>query len=801
MDAYAVCRALLSAESEAEVSAIIDQTPEMKNPENWGHLDQRDTNSNVVTNQATTGGKAATELMTNMVDAILTKCAYEAGIDPKGPDAPRTMHDAVKKLVKEITVSKLVDEDHRALREYASKNLVIGITGKTKGGSPCYTFADNGEGQLAENFENSFLSLSARNKKDIPFVQGKYNMGSSGVLNFCGKHWYKLIVSRRYDKSGPWAFTLMRKRSEAGMLPVADYFIIGGIRGEIATFEADDVHPFRTGSGDRYDGFHLGAGTIIKLYDFHIGKKYQSFRGAREAFNENLTDTVLPFRILDFRQKPDPNRGGDRKLGIDPRPFYGMEYLLRREHADAEDESDSEEEGPAGEKKELVVDIDNPELGRIEISAIPLKRGKPKWLQSPNINRIFHSVNGQVQFKQKRGFLTTCKLPALKDRVVILVDASNLTDEAHKAIWKGDREQIIENDIGEKYNSVIKEELTNSEVLKDLQQRVAKEELTQATNQQQNELFQELVNKDRQIAAMLQGNDPTIILHGEASDDEDEPYKGEVSPSFLDIEDKSKIVEVPVNSSRLVIGHTDAVNDYFIRADNRGEIQISDKKFKENFSVSKSLKNGRLLLGLKPKEGGVSEGDKFDLDVSLYDAGMSEPVSDALTVCIVGPKDKSEPRSRPDPKSKKKKPSLGLPPYVLLTKDGRKIGNHPCEEWPDWVENTSGGDIVDLPDGQVIYKINHDNSYHLKYRQAARGEVEKDAITEKYVAGMRLVMLGLEHAFKQAVEQKKREGGENWLSDNDTEIRRLAARGAASTVLALAEHLPKIAGAPEEEPE
>ena len=57
-------------------------------------------------------------------------------------------------------------------------------------------------GQSPEVFESTFLSLSSGNKKDIPFVQGKYNMGSSGVLGYWGLKWYKLILSRRHDGSG-----------------------------------------------------------------------------------------------------------------------------------------------------------------------------------------------------------------------------------------------------------------------------------------------------------------------------------------------------------------------------------------------------------------------------------------------------------------------------------------------------------------------------------------------------------------------------------------------------------------------
>ncbi len=163
--------------------------------------------------------------MTNMVDAVLMKRVYLKHIDPKGSAAPKTMYEAVEKLVYNLHGDRLVDADEDWLLDFAQKNLIIAVTGakSKKEGLPCFTFVDNGEGQDPDNFETTFLSLSAGNKKDIPFVQGKYNMGSSGVLSYCGLRWFKLIVSRRYDRKSPWGWTLMRRRPGGGM-PIAEYF-------------------------------------------------------------------------------------------------------------------------------------------------------------------------------------------------------------------------------------------------------------------------------------------------------------------------------------------------------------------------------------------------------------------------------------------------------------------------------------------------------------------------------------------------------------------------------------------------
>jgi len=150
-DARGVCRRLLDAESEADVQAVVDSVPEMANLKNWRFLDNRETNFNVTSNQASDGGKALTELMTNMVDAVLTKHAFLKGIDPRGKKAPATMHKAVDRLIKNLRGGKLTNLDPKDPwpREFAKNNLIIGVTGakSRRAGLPCYTFVDNGEGQ------------------------------------------------------------------------------------------------------------------------------------------------------------------------------------------------------------------------------------------------------------------------------------------------------------------------------------------------------------------------------------------------------------------------------------------------------------------------------------------------------------------------------------------------------------------------------------------------------------------------------------------------------------------------------
>lgn len=814
MNQKEICLKFISAESEKVVEEILGTVSEMKDSKNWKPLDGRETNFNVTGNQASDGGKALTELMTNMVDAVLLKYAYQKGIDPKSKNAPQTMYEAVDVLVKKMHGGKLVNlqSNDPWLKDFAQKNLVIGITGaKSKSeGLPCYTFADNGEGQNPDDFERTFLSLSAGHKKAIPFVQGKFNMGSSGVLRYCGRQWFKLIISKRFDASGDWGWTLMRRRpGDRNQMPIAEYFVMPD--GRIPRFHATEIFPFQTTDGKRYDRAHLSAGSIVKLFDYQVGSRFLSFKGSRDALNENLVETILPFRLLDLRQKPDAKRGGDRALGVDPRPFYGMEFLLLNSH---KEEGADDEDDAAGEARIFVGKFTDPNLGEVSISAIHLKREIPGWLkpQSSN-NRIFHAVNGQVQFKQSRGYLSqSCGFPALKDRVIVIVDASGLTFSGHNEIWKGDREHISNTLDGERYLDLVTKTIRGSDALTQLQAKVAGEELERASDAESNNLFQKLVDKDPNLAGLLSSRDPTIRMpsaggSNRGNESGSDVFEGAYSPTFVRLEERfeKKRLEVPLNRSRPIAARTDANNEYLQRTDNPGRILLDDR-IRDSFSVREHLKDGRLTIYLTPIEGKLVIGDTFKFRLSMQDDAMPVAVtSEEIVIQIAEPHVEPLPPTPPKPPKPPKEskggegklkqgggkdaPTHGLPRCVLFTRDGRDVKGYSVEKWPDDFTDSDGGDIQELGD-EVVYRINYDNVYHLKYRLGQRGDVAREVVTEKYILGMRILLLGFEHALRSL--QKSRGEKSNGLAEYVDDFRRMAARGAASTVLALAENLPKI---------
>ena len=159
---------------------------------------------------------------------------------------------------------------------------------------------DNGEGQQPDNFGNTLLSLLRGNKNDIPFVQGKYNMGGSGAIVFCGKKRYQLVASKRFD-GGYFGFTIVRKhplsRSEASKYKNTwyEYFTVGN---QIPRFDIEDLDLGLRGKQFR-------TGTLLKLYSYQLplGSRSVISRDLNQSINEYLFEPALPIFTIDNNKR------------------------------------------------------------------------------------------------------------------------------------------------------------------------------------------------------------------------------------------------------------------------------------------------------------------------------------------------------------------------------------------------------------------------------------------------------------------------------------------------------------------
>ena len=195
---------LYNAPVEDQVQNILEQYGFTQSPENWRPYGGDENNFSTVENQQAAPIPALIEKVTNGIDSILMRMCIEHGLDPRSDEAPRSIDEALECFFPEHK-----NWDLSRVRRQQAERLQILADGPTRETS--LVIYDDGEGQRPEAFKDTFLSLHRGNKTDIHFVQGKYNMGGTGALVFCGKHRFQLIGSRRFEGDELFGFTLVRR--------------------------------------------------------------------------------------------------------------------------------------------------------------------------------------------------------------------------------------------------------------------------------------------------------------------------------------------------------------------------------------------------------------------------------------------------------------------------------------------------------------------------------------------------------------------------------------------------------------
>ena len=187
---------LLRAGNEQAVLGILQEYRLLDNDHVWQPLGgiELENNFSIVANQQDNPSGALVEKIINSIDAVLMAKCFTDGIDPESTDAPATMAAAVDQFfnVRDGRVSDLTSRERTELAQ------AIHLVAEGAKKAPSYLIVDTGEGQTPASFPSTFLSLAKSNKLRIPFVQGKFNAGGTGVLQFCGRENFQLIASRRH---------------------------------------------------------------------------------------------------------------------------------------------------------------------------------------------------------------------------------------------------------------------------------------------------------------------------------------------------------------------------------------------------------------------------------------------------------------------------------------------------------------------------------------------------------------------------------------------------------------------------
>jgi hypothetical protein len=240
-----LCLSLIEADNEDEVVSILKKHSLWDDPLKWRLYGDRPGNFATIGNQQSRPEAALVEKVVNSVDARLMNACLVAKVDPATEDAPQSIKHAVARFFegRERTV-----ESGGTLRDWASgkrteeaANITISATGTRR--DPSLTIFDKGEGQRPARMPDTFLSIDRDNKLRVPFVQGKFNMGGTGALKYCGQNGLQLILSKRNPaivaawnededdaSASAWGFTVVRRERPSGRT--------GDVRNSVYTYLA-----------------------------------------------------------------------------------------------------------------------------------------------------------------------------------------------------------------------------------------------------------------------------------------------------------------------------------------------------------------------------------------------------------------------------------------------------------------------------------------------------------------------------------------------------------------------------------
>ena len=808
--AKALCEKLILADREEEVIDILLEAGYWDDPAAWRLYDDNENNFSTINNQQSRPDAALVEKLTNCIDArLIGECRARGGA-PDGSRAPRSMREAVARYYPEKKANSQTNPG--LLRTWTpswltsqSRHITLTATGNTAyEGNPSLTIVDSGEGQTPEMMPVTFLSLTKSNKLRIPFVQGKFNMGSTGVLKFCGKHKLQLIVTRRdprilardglvHPSDGQWGFTVVRRQDPQPGCKNSCYTYLAPVPGRaggpggVLRFSAETLLLFPLGNQPyARPGTH---GALIKLYEFDLtGRRSHLLRprGLLERLDLLLPEAALPVRLHECRRT-----GGS--VGSCESILTGLTVRL-----DQDKTSNLEHGFPSS----CAFTIQGkPITARI----YAFKKGLAE-----NYRRnegVLFTINGQTHGILSADFFKGKKvgLSYLADSLLVLCACEGLDSRAREDLFMNSRDRLADTHLRKEVLRELEEILNpnNHGGLQNLLRRRRREELAARLEDTRPlaEVLESLLRSSPTLAQLfLPGPHlftPTETMKVKAR--RERLFEGKQFPTFFRFKGKPSGTRLTqrclVNTRCRVLFETDADNDYFQRDSEPGHYRLH--RVRENGvrmpveASSLTPHNGIVTLSLRlPEDCAIDEKIDFVLEVS--DSSRADPIENGFTVTVQALAGKCGGESLPQP-TNESGDDLEIPAGVELPNIIRVPEKAWDEHDPPFDTATAlrvkhaetkieGGRTREVYD----FFVNVDNG-SLRSEQRA-GRHEADLLESRFIYGIVLLGLGL---LEQDTSRTVRDGStmdEKTESNIEDAIERFS-RGVAPVLLPMIESL------------
>jgi len=657
---------LLQADTEKEVIQYLTDADLWEDRKLWRLYGDKEGNFAQAGNQQSLPEAAVVEKVINCVDTRLMLECLRRGIGPESDQAPHSVRDAVAMFFED---RRALDNEAGTLINWSkskrtdeSRAITISVTGgrPTRGQRTkkmCITIADQGEGQSPKRIPHTILSLNEKNKQRIPFVQGKFNMGGSGALRFCGNNGMQLVISRRHPElaakerkddttSNNWAVTVVRREqpsNKSGEPIHSEFTYLAPVgadksprKGEVLSFSAD-TFPIMPKHETPYAN-KVSWGTAIKLYEYEttVGQSNILFKdGLLYALERLMPEIALPLRLHECR-------GFAGKEGSFETPIAGLVVRLE------DGKGDNLE--PGFPKSVRIHAAGMNMTGRI----YAFKEDKAStYLEDEGV--IF-TINGQAHGNLPKSIFSRPKsvgLSRLKDSVLVLIDCSSLTAIQREDLFMSSRDRLSKKPIRYDLEREIEQMLHVHPDLKLLQAQRREQDVASKLSDQKPledvlrkvfqssptlknlfQLGQRLSQPFAPVDGPNKGDDPST-RHGT------EPFVGKRHPTYF------RTSNIPYGSiyrrncekgRRIRIKFdTDAENEYFDRATDRGKFELAICETGRVIAVpsySLTLEDGEAHLNLSaPSE--VEVNDHIALRAIVTDATLIEPFVNDIELTIV----------------------------------------------------------------------------------------------------------------------------------------------------------------------
>jgi len=752
-----LCIDLAKSESEEEVVKILKKAGFWDDSSVWVDYDRNPNNFSTIGNQQSSPDAALVEKIINSVDAVLMRECQRRGIKPDSPRAPKNIQEALKEYFC-IYDGKLSSIDANQ-RSKLAENILLVATGEKS--NPCYSIIDFGEGQTPQRMPDTFLSLNKKNKLNVQFVQGKFNMGGTGALQFCSrKHNLQLIISRRDpeiaknendETKDKWGFTIVRREDpREGMRSSSFRYLAPS--GKVLMFDAESL-PLLPGEYPKPYVDNLGWGTFIKLYEYQMPGLTTIVKfNLYYRLSLLLPNIALPVKIF------------ERRKGYhDPHKTYHIILSGLGVRLDEDKSENLEPNFPSSSEMKVIGQ-------EMKVLVYAFKKGKRE-----NYSRkegIVFTVNGQSQGFISQTFFErkSIGMSYLADSILVIVDCSKFERRIQEDLFMNSRDRLRDTPIRYEIESQLEDLIKNHQGLRALREQRRREEIEDKLKDSKPlaEILENIIEKSPSLSKFfLEGvriRNPFNLVEVKTKTE----FKGRRFPTYFKLskgypDDKPKIA--PINRRFRVQFETDAENEYFNRDREPGQFSISFNNH-EITDFSLNLWNGLATLTVALPDN-VKIDDVLHFKTETTDNSRAEPFYNEFFIKVTKPEKLSTggsgkrrlPPGEEESEETRKLPSgLSLPNIIELTKKDENWLRH-------FKEDEDALAVKDTGDGSYDFYINMDNVF-LRTEIKGNTKIDPRLLEARFKYGMVLLGISLiEHFEKEA--ERENEIQKNGLSIYD----------------------------------